>query len=372
MRIGLDASALVKEAAGIGQWITHVIDNLMKLDKENEYFLFTYDEIKIPYKLNDNWQIVYYGGEKKKQLRYLTHMPKLLRQYKIDVFVGTRHYLPPFNKRRVKYLAIVHDLIPLYMPELFTKEHKLRFKIFTDICKHQAHEIVAVSNATKNDVIKYMKFDESKIHVVYEAANPIFNTDKNTEAIQQTMDRYNIDSKYILCLSTVEPRKNMLRTIKAYEKCILNNNLPYKLVIVGGSGWNNGEIYDYVQSHENLKPHVIFTGYVSYDDVKNIYANASLFIYASLCEGFGLPILEAMQSGIPVITSNVSSMPEVAGDACELIDPYDIDALESAITKVLSSDEIQSQMVEKGLEQAAKFSWEKCAKEILDIIKNMR
>ena len=233
-----------------------------------------------------------------------------------------------------------------------------------------------------NDVIKYMKFDESKIHVVYEAANPIFNTDKNTEAIQQTMDRYNIDSKYILCLSTVEPRKNMLRTIKAYEKCILNNNLPYKLVIVGGSGWNNGEIYDYVQSHENLKPHVIFTGYVSYDDVKNIYANASLFIYASLCEGFGLPILEAMQSGIPVITSNVSSMPEVAGDACELIDPYDIDALESAITKVLSSDEIQSQMVEKGLEQAAKFSWEKdqiipwlwdekCAKEILDIIKNM-
>lgn len=287
------------------------------------------------------------------------------------MFVGTRHYLPPFNKRRVKYLAIVHDLIPLYMPELFTKEHKLRFKIFTDICKHQAHEIVAVSNATKNDVIKYMKFDESKIHVVYEAANPIFNTDKNTEAIQQTMGRYNIDSKYILCLSTVEPRKNMLRTIKAYEKCILNNNLPYKLVIVGGSGWNNGEIYDYVQSHENLKPHVIFTGYVSYDDVKNIYANASLFIYASLCEGFGLPILEAMQSGIPVITSNVSSMPEVAGDACELIDPYDIDALESAITKVLSSDEIQSQMVEKGLEQAAKFSWEKCAKEILDIIKNM-
>lgn len=371
MRIGIDVSALVKEAAGIGQWIIHIMNNIMKIDTENDYFLFTYDDIKIPYTLKENWQVVYYGGQNKKQIRYLTHMPKLLRQYNIDVFVGTRHYLPPFNKRKVKYLAIVHDLIPLYMPELFTKEHKLRFKIFTEICRRQAHEIVAVSNATKQDIIKYLNFDKSKIHVVYEAANPIFNMEKDADAIKKTMESYKIDQDYILCLSTVEPRKNMLRTIKAYERCILQNNLPYKLVIVGGSGWNNGEIYDYVQSHEKLKPHVIFTGYVSYEDVKNIYANASLFIYASLCEGFGLPILEAMQSGIPVITSNISSMPEVAGNACELIDPYNIEELQQAMVKVLSSEELRNNMIEKGLKQAANFSWEKSAEEILNIIKNL-
>lgn len=368
MRIGIDVSALVKEATGIGQWIIHVMKNIMAQDNENDYFLFTYDEIKIPFELKENWKIVYYGGEKKNKNRYLTHLPKILLQYKIDVFVGTRHYLPPFNKNKIKYLGIVHDLIPLYMPELFTKGHKLRFKVFTDICRHQAHEIVAVSEATKRDVIKYMKFDESKIHVVYEAANPLFNTERNENSIKETMDRYKIDSNYILCLSTVEPRKNMLRTIQAYEKCILNNKLPYKLVIVGGSGWNNGEIYDYVQSHEKLKPHVIFTGYVSYEDVKNIYANASLFIYASLCEGFGLPILEAMQSGIPVITSNTSSMPEVAGDACVLVDPYNINQLEEAISDILSSTEKQKELREKGIEQAKKFSWEKCAAEILKII----
>lgn len=371
MRIGIDASALVKEAAGIGLWIINVLDNLMKIDDENEYFLFTYDDIKIPYELKENWQVVYYGGENKKQIRYLTHMPKLIRKYKIDVFVGTRHYLPPFNKTNVKYLAIVHDLIPLYMPELFTKEHKLRFKVFTDICKHQAHEVVAVSEATKRDVIKYMKIPEKNIHVVYEAANESFTTDRNEDSIRETMERYNIDSKYILCLSTVEPRKNMLRTIKAYEQCILNNNLPYKLVIVGGSGWNNGEIYDYVQTHEELKKHVIFTGYVSNQDVANIYANASLFIYASLCEGFGLPVLEAMQCGVPVITSNTSSMPEVAGDACILIDPYDITQLEGAITKVLSDEALQKSMIEKGIARSKIFSWEKCAREILDIIKKM-
>lgn len=371
MRIGIDASALVKEASGIGLWIINVLNNIMKIDNENEYFLFTYDDIKIPFELKENWQIVYYGGEKKKQIRYLTHMPKLLREYKIDVFVGTRHYLPPFNKNKVKYLAIVHDLIPLYMPELFTKEHKLRFRIFTDICKHQAHEVVAVSEATKRDVMKYMKIDEKHIHVVYEAANSTFTTERNEESIKETMERYNIDSKYVLCLSTVEPRKNMLRTIKAYEQCILKNNLPYKLVIVGGSGWNNGEIYDYVQQSEDLKKHVIFTGYVSNQDVANIYSNASLFIYASLCEGFGLPILEAMQCGIPVITSNISSMPEVAGDACELIDPYNMEQLQESITKILSDPNLQKRMVEKGIRQAKKFSWEKCAKEILDIIISM-
>lgn len=363
MRIGIDMSALVKEASGIGQYIINVTQNIMEMDSENEYFLFTYDKIKIPYKLSENWKIVYYGGEKKKQIRYLTHAPRLLKKYKIDVFVGTRHYLPPFNKK-IRYVAIVHDLIPLYMPELFTRPHKLRFRFFTEICRRQADLIIAVSNATKKDVLNYMHFPEEKVKVVYEGANTMFSPVRDEPGIQAAMKKYGIDSNYILCLSTVEPRKNMLRTIKAYEQCVLENNLPYKLVIVGGSGWNNGEIYEYVQGSSRLKEHVIFTGYVSNEEVKNIYANASLFIYASLCEGFGLPILEAMQSGIPVITSNVSSMPEVAGDACELINPLSINELKDAIIRVLSSEETRQAMRHLGLEQAKNFSWEKCAKEV--------
>lgn len=365
MRIGFDASALVKEAAGIGQYIINVLRNVMEIDKENEFYLFTYDEIKIPFDLPNNWHIVYYGGPKKKQLRYLTHMGKYLKLNKIDIFVGTRHYLPLFRSKKLKYVAIVHDLIPLYMPELFTKEHKLRFKVFTDICKHQADLIVAVSQATKKDVLQYMKFPEDKVKVVYEGANPLFNNQRDEVAIKNTMEKYHIDGDYILCLSTVEPRKNMLRTIQAYEQCVLEKNLPYKLVIVGGSGWNNGAIYDYVQQSEELKKHVIFTGYVSDVEVKHIYANAALFIYASLCEGFGLPILEAMQSGIPVITSNVSSMPEVAGDACELIDPLDIEQLKEAIVRVLSSEDTRESMSKRGLERSKMFSWRKCAEETL-------
>lgn len=367
MRIGIDVSALVKEAAGIGQYIIQVTNHILNMDTENEFFLFTYDDLKVDLDLNPRTQIVYYGGPKKKQLNFLLTLPKLLRQYKIDLFVGTRHYLPPFN-RNIKYLAIVHDLIPLYMPELFTKEHKLRFKVFTDICKHQADAIVAVSQATKNDVMKYMHFPEEKIRVIYEGANAAFTTEQDPAAIAATMEKYHIDSNYILCLSTVEPRKNMLRTMQAFEQCVMESNPDYKLVIVGGRGWNNGEIYDYVQTHEKLQERVIFTGYVSNEEVGHIYSNATMFIYASLCEGFGIPVLEAMQCGIPTITSNCSSMPEVAGDACELVDPYDIESIKHAITKVLSSPDLRQEMREKGLAQARKFSWANCAKEIHQFI----
>ena len=369
MRIGIDVSALVKEATGIGQWIIQVTNRLLSIDQKNDYFMFPYAHLRVDLKLNSRTQIVSYGGPKNRQLNFLLTLPGLLRKYNIDVFVGTRHYLPPFN-HKIKYLAIVHDLIPLYMPELFTKEHKLRFKIFTDICKHQADAVIAVSNATKKDVVKYMNIPPKKVHVIYEGANSDFTTERNESSITQTMEKYHIDSDYILCLSTVEPRKNMLRTIQAFEQCAQRPGWNYKLVIVGKSGWNNGEIYDYVQTHD-VRRHVIFTGYVTDEEVRDIYANASLFVYASLCEGFGIPILEAMQSGIPVITSNLSSMPEVAGDACELIDPYDTDEIRNAMIRVLSSEERRQTMRQRGIRQAAQFSWDQCAQEVLQVIQQM-
>ena len=362
MRIGFDVSALVKEAAGIGQCIINIIHNIMEIDKENEYFLFTYDKIKLPFSLKENWRIVDYGGAKHQQIRFFTALPQILKKMKIQVFFGTRHYLPPFNSN-IRYVALVHDLIPLRMPELFTKKHLQRFKIFTSICKRQADSYIAVSDATKADILHYMKVPEEKIQVIYEGANPNFTPEKDEAGIKETMERFGIEGSYLLCLSTVEPRKNMLRTIQAYEQYVLKNELPYQLVIVGGKGWNNGEIYDYVKEHD-LSSHVLFTGYVSNEDVKNIYANATIFIYASLYEGFGIPVLEAMQSGVPVITSNVSSMPEVAGDACILVDPYQVDEIKNAIIKILDSETLQAEMKEKGIAQAKKFSWRKCSEEV--------
>lgn len=366
MRIGIDLSALSKTVAGIGNYCIQLVKNIYQLDKENEYYLFAPTDIDLPIEENERWHFINYGST----LKYLTAMPGILKKLKIDVFVGTRHYLPPFNSH-IKYLGIVHDLIPMYMPELFTKDHLLRFKFFTNLCAKKADHIVAVSNATKDDVIKYMKIPESKITMIYEGADKRFSPARDEVRIKEVMDKYHIDKPYILCLSTVEPRKNMLRTIKAFEQLTIKGINDYKLVLVGGKGWNNGEIYEYAQSH-GMQDSVIFTGYASDDEIKHIYANATVFVYASLCEGFGIPIIEAMQSGTPVITSNVSCMPEVAGDACELVNPYSISDIEHAIEKIITNKALREKMRKAGLKRASEFSWEKCAKEVWAVIKKMK
>lgn len=366
MRIGIDLSALSNTVAGIGNYCIQLVKGIYKLDKENEYFLFAPTDIEVPVELNDRWHFINYGGT----IKYMTKVPRILKKKKIDVFVGTRHYLPPFNPG-IKYLAIVHDLIPLYMPELFTKDHLIRFRLFTKLCAKKANHVIAISEATKEDVMKYMKIPESRISMIYQGADKRFSPEKDEKRIKEVMEKYGITKDYILCLSTVEPRKNMLRTIKAFEQLQIKGYTDYQLVLVGGKGWNNGEIYEYVQNHA-MQESVIFTGYASDDEIKHIYANATVFAYPSLCEGFGIPIIEAMQSGTPVITSNVSCMPEVAGDACELVNPYSITDIEHAMEKLITNEALREKYVQAGFKRAPLFSWDKCAKEVWKVILKMK
>lgn len=366
MKIGIDLSALSNTVAGIGNYCIQLVKGIYELDKENEYFLFAPTDIELPVQLNDRWHFINYGGT----VNYMLKVPGILKKNKIDVFVATRHYLPPFNPG-IKYLAIVHDLIPLYMPELFEKDHLMRFKFFTKLCAKKADHIIAISEATKEDVMKYMKMPESKISMIYQGADKRFSPERDEMGIKAAMEKYGITKNYVLCLSTVEPRKNMLRTIKAFHQLLLKGYTDYQLVLVGGKGWNNGEIYEYVQN-QGLQENVIFTGYATDDEVKHIYANATVFAYPSLCEGFGIPIIEAMQSGTPVITSNVSCMPEVAGDACELVNPYSITDIEHAMEKIITNKALQEKYREAGFKRAPLFSWDKCAKEVWEVILKLK
>lgn len=169
-------------------------------------------------------------------------------------------------------------------------------------------------------------------------------------------------------LSTLEPRKNNQRLIKCYYQLLLEKSLEdIYLVLVGSKGWLYDEIFETVNSYPELKNKVIFTGYVDDEDLSSIYSGATLFVYPSLYEGFGLPPLEAMQCGVPVITSNTSSLPEVVGDAGIMINPKDEDALCQAILNLLNNSDLQKELSEKGLERAKIFNWEKCARETVEI-----
>jgi glycosyltransferase involved in cell wall biosynthesis len=226
--------------------------------------------------------------------------------------------------------------------------------------------IITVSKSTKKDVIKCLKFPEEKIKVIYNGVDERFKPLKNYNDV---LHKYNINPPYILYIGTLEPRKNIPALIKAFYK-LKKRGIRHKLVIVGKKGWKYKQIFRVVEDL-NLRRDVVFTGYVSYNDLPKFYSAADLFVYPSLYEGFGLPPLEAMACGCPVITSNVSSLPEVVGDAGFIVDPSDIGGLSRTIKELLANDSLRENVIRKGLKRIKEFSWEKTAKESLKVYKEV-
>ena len=200
--------------------------------------------------------------------------------------------------------------------------------------------------------------------MVYNGKNERFKP-LNQKEVAEVKQKYNLDFPFILFVGVLQPRKNIPTLIKAYYK-LKKEGIKDKLVITGGKGWQYKEIFETVE-RLNLQKEVIFTGHIPDDDLPKLYNAADLFAFPSLYEGFGIPPLEAMACGIPVITSNTGSLPEVVGDAGIMVDPYDIDGLAKAMYEVLNNEGLKEEMVKKGLERAKMFSWKKCAKEVLDV-----
>jgi glycosyltransferase involved in cell wall biosynthesis len=258
---------------------------------------------------------------------------------------------PFWNKPKdSKLIVTVHDLTPYKYPEFHTLRRKIYYKFIVRHLLEQADIIITDSNSTMKDLKLCFGIKSSKVRVIPLAAD-LNHTSEKVPA------KYGIKEDYILYVGTVEPRKNLIRLIKAYNEL----RPKEKLVIVGCSGWNNKEIYK--QKNEN----VIFTDYVPSEDLNKFYSNAKIFVYPSLYEGFGIPILEAMKCKVPVITSNTSSMPEVAGDAALLIDPTSVNEIKNAMSKLLKDKKLRDSLVKKGIKQAAKFSWDKTAKETIKV-----
>ncbi len=227
----------------------------------------------------------------------------------------------------------------------------------------KADIIIADSYSTKRDIVKFFRIKEEKIKVVYLGVESRFHPISNVEEYRL---RNNLPSKMILNVGTLEPRKNVAALIRAFKKLKGRGLKDYKLVIAGDKGWLYKRIFDEVKSND-LQEEVLFLGIVEDEDMPMLYNCADIFVYPSLYEGFGLPPLEAMACGIPVITSNTSSLPEVIGNAGIMVDPDDINALCKAMYNVLKDKKLWHQMSNKGLERAKLFSWEETAKKVLEI-----
>lgn len=286
---------------------------------------------------------------------------RLYSQKDIDVFFSPAHYLPRFCP--VPTVVTIHDLSYLYFPQDFLKKDLYQLRNWTKYSVENADKIIAVSETTKKDIVRSYKILPQKIKVVYNGY------EKKHLASESKLRLMESNHPYILYVGTLQPRKNISVLIKAFYK-LLHFYPDFKLVIAGKKGWLYDKIFDLV-TDLGLEDDVYFTDYISDNQLIFLYKNAFCFVMPSLYEGFGIPPLEAMSFGCPVLCSNTSSLPEVAGDAALYFDPKDSSDLANKIQKLKESQELRKSLVKKGYARTKQFSWENCADSTLSLIKSV-
>jgi glycosyltransferase involved in cell wall biosynthesis len=347
-------------SAGITSYIFHLLRHLPGIAKEMEYTVFLSDRR--------------YAGGPGLQLqlsRLPTNLPPvrilweqallpwIVRREALDLlhnmaFVGPLASSCPF-------VVTVHDLSFLFFPHSFRSLRRSYLRVFARMSVRQARRVIAVSESTKNDLVKIYGISPAKIDVIHNGVDASFQP-LPADQVASFRQQKRLPDRFMLFVGTLEPRKNIVRLIEAYAK------LPMErppLLLVGGKGWFYDEIFAQVEAL-GLTGDVRFVGFVPAEELPLWYNAAALFVYPSIYEGFGLPPLEAMACGTAVITSTASSLPEVVGQAGQLVDPTDTDALASAMAHVLDNGDVQQEMEAAGLVQAAGFSWESAARGTVD------
>lgn len=280
--------------------------------------------------------------------------------------------VPPRIKGKV--INTVHDLTFELYPETMDERNLKRIKQDIGYSIERSERIVTISESTKKDMVEILKIDPSRIEIIYPGVNyELFNLSYKgniKEDIKESIKKkYQLPDDYLLYMGTLEPRKNIPIIIEAFARLKRESDSKVKevkLVLAGKKGWLFEDIFNKVQQL-GLEADVIFTDYVAEEDKAIIYSEAKAFVFPSLYEGFGMPVVEAMAAGVPVITSNVSSLPEVAGDAAILVNPQDSVTISEALYRLLADQEYHNQLVIKGLEQAKKFNWNRSAQQLKEI-----
>lgn len=388
MRIGIDVSCLGEgRRTGVEEYTLNLLQNIFKLDRKNEYILFlnSWKSSQADF----SW-LADYPNVKLKKFHFPNKLLNFLFWYfawpKMDKMIGGADlfFMPNIMfgsvSEKTKLLVTIHDLSFERYPESFSLKRRL-WHIFINpkkICS-RADRIIAVSESTKNDLVDLYKVNPKKIKVIYSGVSEKFRViSRNYENLIRVKEKYKLPYKFILYLGTIEPRKNIAGIIRSYNQLRrtgagnekLKELIDYKFVIAGSKGWLSGKIFSEIKKSE-FRDNIKVINFVRDADKEFVYNLAALFVYPSFFEGFGFPVLEAMSCGVPVITSNVSSLPEIVGNGAIMIDPDKPDEITEAIREVLTNGELRSELIEKGLVRSKEFSWQKSAREFLKIIKNL-
>jgi glycosyltransferase involved in cell wall biosynthesis len=371
MNVGILSWMIDRKRTGVNNYLYNLIKNMIVNGKADEISLIHYEKSDDPIYSKVNDIII---PEKPLKLTSALGIPQAVKNADIDILHVPVHWynqITPFVfNRKIKKVLTVHDLTPILFPEMHTRETNLTWRSSFKFIKNRTNIMICVSESTKTDCVKLLNIPEKRLRVIPLSADEQYKPLKNKKQIHDELKQeYNIDFPFILFVGTLEKRKNVPTLIKSFYK-LKKSKVDHKLVVVGGKGWKYTKIFDLIEEL-NLKNEVIFTDYVSDEYLVKLYNAADLFVYPSLYEGFGLPPLEAMACGCPVITSNTSSLPEVVGDAGIMIDPNDINSLTESMLKILTNNQLREEMSKKSLERAKMFSWKKTAKETWNVYEDV-
>lgn len=366
MQVGIDARLVFYHQAGIGQYILRLTQALARINQDDQFLIFQ--------SRKDKTRLVDQANFKYQKLWTPSHhrferlaMSLELAPHALHV-LHSPDFIPPQWTRGASVITM-HDLAFMLYPRFLTRE-SARYYGQVDLAARHADHIIAVSESTKRDTIRMLGVPEAKITVISEAAHPLFQPIAPELARARVAARFNLPAEYILFVSTIEPRKNLPTLLRAFRRLRDNYKSDATLVIAGNRGWLVEEV-DAVIAELNLGDRVRLLGGVPNEELVHLYNAARVFVLPSFYEGFGLPPLEAMACGTPVIVSNVSSLPEVVGDAGMLIKPEDVEGFTVAMWRVLSDDKLRAEMRAKGLKRAQTFSWERAARETLAVYRQV-
>lgn len=384
MRIGIDAQTILNpqigEAAGLGHYTFQLIKHLLEIDKENEYVLFfnyrarekDIQKFSAPNVKIRRFPFSYY--QKYLSLAYNEMLSAMFfRRDNLDVLHVPGGIVPFVYKG--KLVVTAHNLALKKNTDMFSKKELIKSKIKSPAFR-RADLVIATSEAAKKDLENDFGIRSDKIKVIYNAFDEKFFQEATPDEIQRVKNKYKIGKEYILFMNTIKPINNLPRLIEAFSKSrlVLKGRKPdshYKLVLAGKSGWLSSEMKQIAKDF-GLKNEVIFTGYIPPEDLNALFDGAEIFISVPIYEEFGSTVLEAMSSKIPVICSNVSSLPEIAGGVAILVNPYDTDGIKNAILRLIDDDGLREELKMRGLEQAKKFHWRKTAEETLKVYKSIK
>lgn len=369
MRIGINGRFLVAKRTGVQRAAYNMIKTLVEVDRDNEYVIFTgYEQVG-----NEDWDypnVTVVGDDLRSSESFRNHLweqfrlPRLAREYKIDILHSPANVAPLFY--RGKSIIHIHDLCFVVNPQWYSFSFRTLYNLIIPRLAKRATKVITNSNNSKNDLLQYFGLPAEKVSLVYWAVDETFSLPPTPRELQKD-ERLGdlLRSQYILYVGSLEPRKNINILIEAFEDLrVQHPELQTKLILIGGES----PLFATVRlKAKRFGEDVLFKGFVPDDELKQYYRHASLVAYPSLYEGFGLPPLEAMASGAPVVTSYTSSIPEVVGRAAIMVNPTERGQLVAAMYRVLSDGELAQALRVAGRDQVARFNWYRVARGILSV-----